>query len=67
MRSPACCHQTSSQGLEILRSTVVAELEEPAPFLSMELRLLGRWILCHTADSFSSPTWVVEGEGEGVS
>lgn len=56
MRSPACCHQTSSQGLEILRSTVVAELEEPAPFLSMELRLLGRWILCHTADSFSSPT-----------
>ena len=47
--------QTSSQGFEILRRTV---LPAPAPFRSIELFRLGRWALCHTAESFNKPTWV---------
>ena len=45
--------QTSSHGFEILRRTV---FPAPAPFRSIELFRLGRWALCHTADSFSRPT-----------
>ena len=45
--------QTSSQGFEILRRTV---FPVPAPFRSIELFRLGRWALCHTADSFNRPT-----------
>jgi len=52
--SSASC-QTSSQGFEILRSTV---FPAPAPFRSIELFRLGRWALCHTADSFNRPTWL---------
>ena len=52
--SSASC-QTSSQGFEILsRWTAFAD---PAPFRSIELFRLGRWALCHTADSFKRPTW----------
>ena len=46
--------QTSSQGFEILsRWTAFAD---PAPFRSIELFRLGRWALCHTAESFKRPT-----------
>ena len=47
--------QTSSQGFEILRRPV---FPAPAPFRSIELFRLGRWALCHTAESFNKPTCV---------
>ena len=42
---------TSSQGFEILRTLI----PDPAPLRSIEAFLEGRWALCQTADSLSSP------------